>query len=71
MKIKKSELKETIKEELELVRLEQIMLAEKRRIDKLHEEMRLELLFAFYSFRGGILFFECPLLQRDPLDLLE
>jgi hypothetical protein len=44
MKIKKSQLKEAIKEELELVHLEQLMLAEQERIDKLHEEMQLELL---------------------------
>ena len=44
MKIKKSQLKEAIKEELELIRLEQLMIAEQARIDKLHEEMQLELL---------------------------
>ena len=44
MNISDSQLKTLIKEELELMRLEKIMLSEARRIDKLHEEMQLELL---------------------------
>ncbi len=44
MKIKKSEFKEIIKEEIDLIHLEQLMLAEQQRIDSLHEEMRLEIL---------------------------
>ena len=44
MNISTNQLKTIIKEELELVRLEQLMIAEQERIDKLHEEMQLELL---------------------------
>ena len=44
MKIKKSQLEKAINEELEIMRLEQIMFAEAQRIDRLHEEMQLEVL---------------------------
>lgn len=44
MNISDSQLKTLIKEELETMRLEKIMLSEAKRIDKLHEEMQLEVL---------------------------
>lgn len=44
MKITNTQLQKLIKEELEIIRLEKIMLAEIERIDKLHEEIQLELL---------------------------
>lgn len=44
MKVSDSQLKTVIKEELEIMRLEKIMLSEIERIDKLHEEMQLEAL---------------------------
>ena len=44
MKITNTQLQKIIKEELEIIRLEKIMQAEIDRIDKLHEEMQLEVL---------------------------
>ena len=44
MKISRSNLKQIIKEEIELFNYEQIMLQEQKRIDKLHNQMRQEVL---------------------------
>ena len=44
MKVSKSNLKQIINEEIELFRYEQIMLQEQIRIDKLHNQMRQEVL---------------------------
>tara|TARA_B100000886_G_scaffold149159_1_gene101428 strand:+ start:1064 stop:1912 length:849 start_codon:yes stop_codon:yes gene_type:complete len=44
MKISRSNLKQIIKEEVELFNYEQIMLQEQKRIDKLHNQMRQEVL---------------------------
>jgi hypothetical protein len=44
MKITKSQLKQLVNEELELVRLERIMRTEQQRIDKLHAEIQQEVL---------------------------
>jgi len=44
MNITKKEIQQIIKEEYEIVRLEQLMFKEQARIDKLHQEMQLEVL---------------------------
>ena len=44
MNVTKKEIQQIIKEEYEIVRLEQLMFKEQARIDKLHQEMQLEVL---------------------------